>query len=125
MAYALYIERESEEITIEEWSAAVGKLPEARLAMDVSQAVNPKTGEVISVPCGPGYVEVLFRKNSFPGFGAKREWCLSIHFSRGKGIFNATEGIESPNNPVHIVASELAHALGAKIVGEEGEVYEW
>jgi hypothetical protein len=33
--------------------------------------------------------------------------------------------IESASDPVHIAATKLAAALGAEIVGDEGETYDW
>ena len=125
MAYALHIERQSNELTLEEWISAVGRIENARLATGNSKITNPKTGEVISIESSPGDVDVLFSTKGFLRFCAKSEWSTCIRFSRGKGTFNAPPDIEESNNPVRVTASKLAHLLGAKIIGDEGEVYEW
>lgn len=125
MGDTFYVERESNELSFEEWVAAVKSCSGARLATAGSEMLNPKSGEVISMPCKPGDVEVLFRQKGFFGFGSKAHWRAAIRFSRGRGVFNATDAVEAPGNPVRVVAACLARALGAIIVGEEGEIHDW
>jgi hypothetical protein len=125
MAYALHIERNSNPISLEEWSTAVKEIEGIRLAEGSVEIKNPKTGEIISMPSSPGDVSVLFRSKGFLSLGKKQEWLHCIRFFKGRGSFNAAPGIESPDNPVHMTAVRLAKSLGAQIVGEEGEPYQW
>ncbi len=125
MAYSLHIERDPQGITLDEWIEVVSKQDGVKLAEGNVEAKNPKTGEIISIPGCPGDVSVLFQAKGLLGFGRKDEWHICIRFVRDKASFNATPELESPKNPLRIAVSGLAAALGAKIVGDEGEVYEW
>ena len=125
MAYALHIERNPQGFTLDEWIEVVSKQDGVKLAEGGVEAKNPKTGETTSIPGRPGDVSVLFQAKGILGFGRKAEWRTCIHFSRNKASFNATAELESPHNPLRVATSRLAAALGAKIVGDEGEVYEW
>jgi hypothetical protein len=116
MAYELHIERKSHELTIAEWKTAVIQLDGVRLANNDSSAVNPSTGEVISIANHAGAVEILLESE---------QWVTCFHFVRGQASFRATVNIESASDPVHIAATKLAAALGAEIVGDEGETYDW
>jgi hypothetical protein len=125
MAYSHHIERNPQGITLEEWFEVVRKQDGVMLAEGGVEAKNPETGEPISIQGNPGDVAVLFQTKGFLGFGQKSEWHSCIRFVRNKASFKATPDLESPHNPLRVAASRLAAALGAKIVGDEGEVYEW
>lgn len=126
MAYALHIERPHSELTLDEWVAAVKRQNELKLlAEEKVEMQNPKTKEAISISTGPGDVAVLFQPKGFLGFGLTKEWSTSIRFSKGKATFSATRDIELPTNPLRIAVSKLAKDLNAKIVGDEGEIYDW
>ncbi|MCQ8129000.1 hypothetical protein [Methylomonas rivi] len=125
MAYALHIERSPQGLTLDEWIEEVTKQDGVKLVEIGVEAKNPTTGETISIEGRPGDVAVLFPTTGFLGFGRKAEWRTCIRFVRNKASFNATPELESPHNPLRVAASSLAAALGAKIVGDEGEVYEW
>lgn len=115
MAYSLHIEIPEDEIELDEWLEAVETVDEAKLLSNPTNASNNNTNEVISFESNCGDVSVLINS----------EWVTCIFFSNGIATFNAVDDIESPKNPVHIVASKLAGILGAQIVGDEGEIYEW
>ncbi|OWY27393.1 hypothetical protein [Herbaspirillum robiniae] len=116
MAYELHIERRSHELTIAEWQTAVIQLDGVRLANNDSSAVNPSTGEVISMANRDGVAEILLESG---------EWATCFHFVRGQISFRATATISMASDPAHIAAAKLATALGAEIVGDEGETYDW
>ena len=125
MAYSLHIERSPTELTLEEWIEAVKKQEGVKLVEGGSQATNPKTGEVIFLPGRPGDVAVLFHSKGFLGFGGKSEWRLCISFLSGRASFKPPLDIESPDDPLRVAVSKLSRALGARVVGDEGEIYEW
>ena len=125
MAYALHIEKEYSEISLDEWLSVIRTIDGARIKSEGVKAVNPSTGEEIIISSNPGDVEVLFISGGFLGFGKKFSWEPCIWFSNGRASFNVSEDIEASTNPVHQVAVAAAKALSAQIVGDEGEVYEW
>ena len=115
MAYCLHIESEDDEIDIDEWISAVSDTPGARIDTDAATVSNPTTGEEITIAAGSGDVSVLIDS----------EWIKCLFFADGRATFNAVAGIEKPSNAVHVAVSKIAGAIGAKIVGDEGELYEW
>lgn len=125
MSYSLHIERSPAELTLEEWIEAVKKQEGVKLIEGGSKITNPKTGEVISIPGRPGDVAVLFHSKGFFGFGSESEWHPCISFFGGRASFKAPIDMQSPNDPLRAAVSELAKTLGAKVVGDEGEVFEW
>jgi hypothetical protein len=124
MAYELHIQRAGREIGLEEWRAAVASIAGLRLAEGDVVGVNPSTNEEIRVRSGTGDVEVLFARGGLFGFGTREEWARVFYFRRGRASFKPGD-IDSPADPVRKSAAALARALGAHIVGDEGESYEW
>lgn len=116
MAYELHIERKPHGLTIVEWNAAVSQLDGVRLANSNTSVANPSSGEVISIVSHPGTAEILLETG---------EWVACFRFMRDQVSFRATANIESVSDLAHIAAAKLAAALAAKIVGDEGETYEW
>ena len=125
MAYELHIERQDGEITLDEWCSAVRSTDGVRLADRDAAGVNPSTGEEIRIQSGEGDSEVRHKVGGMLGLGQKQEWMWAFRFSHGRATFKATDSIESPKNMVHQVAAKLASRLGAVIVGDEGETYDW
>lgn len=125
MAYTLHIERDSP-ISLDDWRAVILSIEGIKVDNSDFEAVNPKTGEVISIGASKGgNVAVLFESKGFLGIGKKQSWARSIVFENGKGSFNASADIESTKNPVHCAAASIAAKLSAKIIGDEGEEYKW
>ena len=125
MAYGLHIERHEREISLEEWLSALESVEGVREKTDDTVAINPKTGEEIRIGRNDGDAEILITTGGFLGFGRREEWCPAFQFFNGKASFKATKDIESPKNPVRTAAAQLATALSAKIIGDEGEEYDW
>jgi hypothetical protein len=124
MAYELHIERPGREITLEEWRGAVARTSGVRLAEGDAVGVNPTTNEEIRIRGSGGDVEVLFSRGGLLGFGAQEEWVRVFRFVRGRASFKPGD-TTSPADPVRKSAAQLAKALGALIVGDEGEEYKW
>lgn len=124
MAYSLHIKRKGG-ILLEDWINAVENTQGVKIDDSSSEITNPRTGEIISIAGSKGDVSVLFQTKGFIGFGKKSEWVKSIRFSNGKGSFNARGDIENPKNIMHKAVSKLAKSLNAKVVGDEGEEYDW
>ena len=125
MAYGLHIKRHEREISLEEWLSALESVAGVRQKTEDTVAINPKTGEEIRIGRNDGDAEVLFTTSGFLGFGRREEWCPACQFFNGRASFKATRDSESPKSPVRRAAAQLAAALDAKIVGDEGELYDW
>lgn len=123
MAYELHIERAEQAISLVEWQSAVRDLEGVRLTTE--GAVNPTTGEEIRIGSEGADAQVLFESGGFLGLGRKKEWITVFRFSDGRASFKGTLSVESTKDPVHRAAAHLASMLGAFIVGDEGETYEW
>lgn len=115
MAYSFHIVLDEDDIEIDDWIDAVGNIDGIKIDRSDSTEINPETGDEISIAGSDGAVSVLIGS----------EWVQCIYFREGRATFNAVADIESPTHPVHIAVSRLSGVLGAKIVGDEGEVYEW
>jgi len=121
MGYSLHIERERDEfgdpdppITLAEWKQAIETIPALRLATGPVVLRNPKTGNELTIDTG----------------GARAEACLDGTSWVGVFFWYPSERVSfrAPSGPrrdqVMQLARTLARALGAWIVGDEGEVYE-
>lgn len=81
------------------------------------KASNPKTGEIITLRNTGGDAEVFFPKNA--------EWLrLFLWTPPGQVSFRAPRDFELPTSDIRQLASKLAHALEASLIGDEGEIYE-
>ncbi len=125
MAYCLHIRRSPKDLTLEEWLEAVKKVDGVKLAENGMKIINPTTRQGITVPAHAGDALVFFEAKGLLGCFRKKEWRQCIRFSNNFATFKATPDLELPNNPLRIAAAKLAATLGAQIVGDEGEVYEW
>ncbi|MCF6440738.1 hypothetical protein L1077_14980 [Pseudoalteromonas luteoviolacea] len=118
MAFALHITKENGDISFPDWVEAVLKTQGANLEGQPTVGRNPKTGEIITVGGKPHNVSVQFPENE--------EWQTCIFFNDGVASFNGTSSmIDDEKNPVRLVAKSIANFVDAKIVGDEGEVYDW
>lgn len=116
MAYEIHLIRKPQGISIEEWLQTVATVPELRIANTPATASNPLTDATILVPATLGAVEVLTIQG---------DWVPAFQFVRDQISFKATDSIESAADSVHVAASTLAKKLGAQIIGDEGEAYDW
>ena len=108
MSYALHIERTSP-IPLEEWLCAASKITSLR-----TQAGRVATSPDAASGCAtmPGDLEVV---------DPDGHWKPAFHFADGRGSFPVRGCDES----MRAAATRLASALGATIVGDEGERYSW
>ena len=80
------------------------------------EITNPKTGEIIRLRNAGGDAEAFFP--------AKSEWLRVFYWSpSGRISFRAPRDFDLPTSIIRRLAAELAHALGASLIGDEGEVY--
>ncbi|MVB16810.1 hypothetical protein D6V29_18970, partial [Vibrio cholerae] len=124
MAYSLHIEREKA-IALEEWVEVIDSIDGARIAPGNSETLNSNTGEVIAIQGKLSDVSIRYVTKGFLGFGKRVSWEKAIFFNSGRAQFKFVDGIEQPHHPVHIAVVQIAKKLGASIVGDEGEVYDW
>ena len=125
MAYCLHIRRSPKDLTLEEWLEAIERVDGVKRVESDMKAINPVTSQAITVPANKGDALILFETKGLLGCLGKKEWRQCIRFSNSLGTFKATPDLELPDNPLRIAAAKLAATLGAQIVGDEGEVYEW
>lgn len=120
MGYDLHIEGGDEEselpISLEDWLAAVAKTQGLQAGAD-SITRNPQTDERILIPAKPGDVDVWFAKT--------KEWVPAFSWHKGSITFRGSPALDDANQPVRNAAASLAKLLSARIVGDEGEEYEW
>jgi hypothetical protein len=122
MAYEIHIERRAPDgqslpIALSEWRTAVQQTQNVRMAEGDLEITNPKTGEMIRLRNAGGDVEAFFP--------ATAEWLRVFRWSpSGQISFAAPRDFELPTSDVRCLAAELAHALGASLIGDEGEIYD-
>jgi hypothetical protein len=119
MAYDLHIKRaDASPIALSEWLAAVKAIEGLRLFSAAEHTItNPKTGEVISVDAQVGDAEVFF-----PDTG---EWHSVFRWHGKSAVFTARFDPTKTSNSAWKAAVALATRLGALILGDEGEIYDF
>ena len=111
MAYNLYIERD-DPISFLEFSAAVEKVPDLRIATGDIVGVNPRTNEEIRIK-SEGAAQIFDAEDQV--------WLREFEFRNGRVTWRATSDWETWHLKAH--ALKLAKLLNGKIVGDEGEEY--
>ena len=121
MAYEIHIARRAPEgqilpIALSEWRAVVQQTQNVRMAEGDLEITNPKTAEIIRLRNAGGDAEAFFP--------AKAKWLRMFRWSpSGRISFRAPPDFYLPNSGIRRLVAELAHALGASLVGDEGEIY--
>ncbi len=115
MGYDFHIRRRREELISEDdWRKAVEETRGVRLApSEIVEEKNPHTGERITYKGSSLDAEVWDAD--------EEKWVRTFRFREGKADFRGVEWYT--NNPVARAARRLSKALGAKVVGDEGETY--
>ena len=123
VAYDLHIEKNnSQPISEAEWNAAVLSTPYVRKSTGTVATVNQNTGERIEIQLPHSNAEVCIQT----GTGPESEWQPVFSYSIGRVTFAATPALlQDPLDPVRQAAIALCTKIGARIVGDEGEVYVW
>jgi hypothetical protein len=122
MAYEIHIARRHLDgqilpIALSEWRAAVQHTPGVRMAKGDYEITNPKTREIIGLRNAGGDAEAFF--------SAKAEWLRVFRWSpSGRVSFRPPGDFDLPTSSIRHLAAELARALGASLIGDEGEVYD-
>lgn len=114
MAYELHIEKPGGSISLEEWASAVADISGLRLCSARPTAVNPKTGEIISLAL-KDWAELYSSKDE--------EWHLVFYWSHGRISFKITSWQKKKPDDVWLAATALARRLSAVVCGDEGEIY--
>jgi hypothetical protein len=118
LAHIFHIEREQRggdprPITLPEWTEAVERTDGLRMAHGDASAINPLTEDVIVIPNRGGDVE-LFRDDC-------QQWMRALWWTpEGTVRFAAPATSE---DPVVRTAKLLAQQLEAKVVDDDGRVY--
>jgi hypothetical protein len=122
MPYEIHIERRGPgdqilPIALSEWRRVVQETKNVRMAVGDLEISNPKTREIITLRNAGGDAEVFFPP--------KAEWVRVFRWSpSGRISFRAPRDFDLPASSIRRLAAELAHALGASLIGDEGEIYE-
>lgn len=120
MSISLFIERHDEsgrqEIDLAEWQQIAMTDADLRLWSGPLRIRNPQSGEVISIPVGPGASELRLQG----------EWTPFLVWQGGALTCQYREEMEDPDNPVRLKIVELLQTLRASIfVDVQDEPLEW
>ncbi len=105
MGYSLFIGRPDNPISQEEWEAWINDAPDFTLSREW-RGTNPKTGEVIAIPC-----DAL-------GMWVRPDGDGAVAFDYSEGRITLRSDVNAMDK-----AKQIAEALGAQLTGEEGEIY--
>ncbi len=106
----------SQSIAFDQWTAFVNQAPDVQLRTEDHVAVNPATGEKITIPAGEGESELLIGGECVP----------FLRFRSGNLVMEYTPDLDDPDNPVRDKISSVAKQLGALITHDAGdEILEW
>jgi hypothetical protein len=109
-------ETEDRAITLDEWLRLVAGDKELRINQEDRVAVNPRTGERISMPGRPGQSE----------FSNGGNWEPFLEFGDSRLVMRYRLEIEDPANPVRRKIAQVAKSLGAIITTDAGdELLDW
>lgn len=121
MSISLFIERRDEsgqlrEIGLADWQDIVAADADLRLSDEPLHARNPQSGEIISMPVGPGASELR----------VQGEWIPFLEWRRGALTCRYRETMEDPDDPFRRKLVELAPIFRAAIfVDVQDEALEW
>jgi hypothetical protein len=115
MGYSIHIERDSP-IALSDWCAAVQRTAGVRLADGDLEIADPRAGKIIRLPNLGGDAEMFFP--------AEARWQRVFYWRSGRISFKASFDFVEPGSDIRRLAAELARALGASLVGDEGEIYD-
>ncbi|TXI93390.1 MAG: hypothetical protein E6Q34_05575 [Burkholderiaceae bacterium] len=114
MAYSLHIESTKGPIPLEAWKKAVDTIEGARYVEAERLVTNPFSGERILVKGNEGDIEI-----------STSSFSVGISFRRGRVTFSNRKEFDDPLNSIRLALAKLAAILDAKVIGDEGEIYEW
>jgi hypothetical protein len=103
-------------IALSEWRAVVERTDGVRMVEGDHEITNPKTGELIRIRNPGGDAEVFFSHEA--------AWRRVFRWSEGHISFAAPRDFNLPTCFLRGLAAELARALDARLVGDEGETYD-
>lgn len=116
MAYMIRIARDAGAITLAEWIAAVVALEHTRLAEGDYSVTLPETGQVFTLRNNGGDAE-LFHPQA-------NAWRRVFRWDEAEVSFvGADEFRTDAACHLRAIARQLAEALQASVIGDEGETY--
>lgn len=113
MAYEIRIKRQPA-LSLEEWTKAISRFKYVRLNASGTSIRNPHTGEVITIAGRRGDAEVF----------VAGKWRLFFRWQNGTVVFKPHRSFNEPKDKITFIAKRLAQILNAKLVGDEGEIYD-
>jgi len=109
MPYSLHIQRDPL-ISTDEWLGAASRIASLRAGTGLASRSAPVVPA--AAQSAPEDLEIV---------GPSGRWEPAFHFSEGRGSFPA----RGSHPALRTAAATLASALGASIVGDDGERYTW
>jgi hypothetical protein len=109
----LLVTRPDTAIALPEWLAIVDEDDTLRLRVEPYVAVNPRTGEKISI--NPGDADVEIRING--------QWLPFLRFRHGALTTKYLQGFDDPQNVVRVKIAAIAQRLGALIRTDAGDEF--
>src|SRR5215469_7460409 len=105
MSVSLLVERmhshPSGPISLDEWKQLIASDPDLRLRTEPYLAVNPRTGDRITIPAGEADTELL----------SGEEWLPFLWFSRGRLEIAYRDEFDDPTDPIRLKLAKIAIQL--------------
>lgn len=110
--------------TMEQWKSAINQLDCAKFDHTSSTRFNPETNEKIMIESNKGDVAIKYTISKTLGFRKQTKWVKSIFYNEANISFSLGSD-EKFNKQLKKCITLIADKLDAKIIGEEGEEYNW
>jgi hypothetical protein len=113
VSIALLVTRPDAAIALSEWMAIVDQDDTLRLRVEPYVAVNPRTGEKISINPGDAATEIQING----------EWLPFLRFRNGALTTKYVQEFDDPQNAGRIKITTIARRLGALICTDAGDEF--
>jgi hypothetical protein len=117
VSVALIVTRSGKAIALSEWMRLVEEDDDLRLRVEPYVAINPRTGDKISMKAGEADAE--YRLNG--------QWIPFLRFRRGGDLTTKyVQGFDDPKNPTRLKIASVARRLGALVKTDASdEILSW
>ena len=123
MGYSLYLERDPP-IALEEWLRVVDAHPGLAQVDEPARATNPETGDEIVLGTQPGDAMAVATQTTWFGFGRSQIELGRLTWLSGRVLLPTFDPTD-PDSPAASLFGGVATEIGARVVGDEGEVYDF